>query len=281
MTHMSSKLNRLTHFFLTLSMGASLAHAQAIPVPKADLSRFIGTLHCIYEDDLCPQATQGFAQQGLLGNPGFEDLGSLPKDAESGRVPVAMGFLEATHFDLAKYTFDSPVTRQKFIVLNELSVDEVNHGLITEWKAARNEYTLVRVYPQVLELSLGEWTVASKPMALGKGFVVLLKGTGSDAGINVQDYRVVQWQPQTGFKVLNRTVNKSVTPVSEILARLNDEQPAEEVTDSSMVCNLTRGGKVLRCTKSYTRMRYSRQGVEENPIGKNEFQVDLVTTGKK
>jgi hypothetical protein len=271
----------MSRFVFGAFIGMTVAQAQPVPVPKSDLSRFIGTLYCVYEEDLCPQATRGFAQQGLLGDPGFEDLGTLPKDPESGRVPVAMGFLENAHFDLAKYTFDSPQSRQKFIVLNELSVGEANHGLITEWKVSRNEYSFVQVFPQVLELGLGEWTVASKPVAAGKGFVVLLKGLGSDAGITVQDYRVVQWMPTSGFKEVNRMVNKSVNPVSEILARLNENQPAEEVTDSSLVCQLASSGKTLRCTKSYTRIRYSQRGVEENPIGKNDFQVAILPIGKK
>jgi hypothetical protein len=274
--------SRLTGMMVTLAF-ACCAWAQSgkpmptvITIAKNDMPRFIGTLACVYEQDVCPQAMQGFATFGLSGEPGFEDLSALPKDPATGMMPIVLGFNESKFFDLAKYSFDAPVKGRKYIVLNELSTSESNHAMITEWSVTKNGYTLVRILPKVFELPVGEVTVAGKPVATGSGLVVLLRGLGSDAGLNLQDFRVVRIDRRGDVQVVARETNRSETPVGEILARLNDDQDAEVVIDSALTCTLARGGKVLKCTKAMTQVSYSKSGTTENPIGKTDFSIDLV-----
>lgn len=266
-------------FLLSSLSQAQSPAAMEITIAKGDMARFVGTLPCAYEENLCPQAMQGFTSFGLQGEPGFEDLAALPKDPASGRMPIILGFNESRAFDLAKFSFDAPTKGRKFIVLNELSSNEANHAMLTEWKVTSKGYTLVRILPEVYELALGEMSVAGKPVMTAAGMLVLLRGLGSDAGLNVQDYRVVRISKRGEAQVIAQETNRSEAPVAEILSRLNDDQAAEEVIDSALTCVLVKTGKTLKCTKAMTQVRYSKAGTTENPIGKNDYTVEISKPG--
>ncbi len=272
---------------ITVAMGlwSGSTWGQGIRVSKTDFPRFVGVLACHGAEPQCPAALQGFSRHGLTGDFGFEDPSVQPKDSLTGRSPIALGFPDGKAFDWNKYSLVSPLNRNRIVVLNELTSSESNHALLSEWKESKGELELVRIWPQVFDIALGEAFFEGKPILQGKGFVAVLRGLGSDAGINQQEFHVLRFEPKSDVITLVSEVNRSEIPVSQIMARLNEHGAgavaAEEVTDSTLYCALAKGGKVLRCTKTLTRLRYTTTGVEENPIGKQDYNVDFKKTSAR
>jgi len=244
-------------------------------VSKTDLFRFVGAVPCLFQDDLCPQALLGFSRQGYAGEDPFQDPNGLPKDTVTGVSPIVLGFPDNPPFDWNRYVFTSPLTRHLYVVLNEVSSTGKNHAMLSEWKTEKDKLVFVRLLPQVHDIPIGVLSVVGKPQKAGRGFLVLLLGRGSDAGVNLQDYRVLKFDARGNPTVIARQTNRSEIPVADILARLNDGQEAEEVIDSSLVCGLAPNGKSLRCTKNRTQIHYSVSGPDEKPLGQEHFTLEL------
>jgi hypothetical protein len=269
-------MSRFSFVFATvMGLWAIPTFAQSITVSKNNVPHFAGSVPCVFADGLCPQALQGFTGHVLLGENGFEDATQFPKDSATGRNPLVLDFPDGKTFDWNKYSFDSPLNQHKFLLLNELSSSGSNHAMLSEWRVSKGELTLIRLLPQVYEIPLGELSFSGKPILQGAGFLVLLHGLGSDAGVNYQDYRVLRLDAQSNLQVITRVTNNSEIPVATILARLNEGGNVEEVTDSTLTCSLVRGGKKLNCSKTLTRIRYSLSGAEEIPLNKSSFTLEL------
>jgi hypothetical protein len=262
-------------FAIVVGLWAAPIFAQFITVSKNDLPRFAGSVPCVFDGGLCPQAIQGFTGHVLLGDNGFEDATHFPKDSATGRNPLVLGFPDGKAFDWNKYSFDSPLNQHKFLLLNELSSSGSNHAMLSEWRVSKGELTLIRLLPQVYEIPLGELFFSGKPIQQGAGFLILMHGLGSDAGVNYQDYRVLRLDARSDLQLVTQVTNQSDIPVAALLARLNEGGNVEEVTDSTLTCSLVRGGKKLTCSKAFTRIRYSRSGAEEIPLNKSNFTVEL------
>jgi hypothetical protein len=251
--------------------------ASAFRIAKADFPRFAGSLDCQWDGEACPGAARGFVVKGLVGNeipdPTAPDL--------AGGGKVVLGFLEGKPFSWPRYSVDFPSAKSRWVVLNELSSGDQNNVFLTLWKSAGDSLEFVKAHPQALPLDLGETYVYAKAALPDNSLLLILKGEGSDAGVNLQDYRFLRLQAPDKITDVGRRTNKSEVPVQKILEKINGDQPVEAVMDSSLACEIAKGkkapsgGPLIRFAKTRTSILYSKSGPQETPIGKDESTWDV------
>jgi hypothetical protein len=263
--------------FWALAILVAHMPASAFRISKADFPRFAGSIACDWDGEACPGASMGFVLSGRTGeeipDPTAMELG------EGGKVVV--GFLEGKPFSWPRYSFDFPNARSKWVVLNELSAGDRNNVFLTRWKSIGDSLESVSIHPRGFPLDLGETFVLARTPLPDRSLLVILKGEGADAGVGLQDYRVLRLQAPDRITEVLRKTNRSEIPVQEILRRINADEPVEAVTDSSLACEIVRGRKApsggpwLRFITTRTRVLYTRSGPEETPAGKDTVAVDL------
>lgn len=256
--------------------------SSAFRISKIDFPKFAGSIECQWDGVACPGAARGFIVQGRVGeeipDPNASEL------AAGGKVVV--GFLEGKPFAWPRYSIDFPSTKMKWIVLNELSSGDQNNVFLTQWKVIKDSLEFVRAHPQAFPLEIGETFVFAKATLPDNSVLLILKGEGSDAGLNVQDFRLFRLQSPDKIKEVARYTNRSMIPVQKILERINADQPVEEVVDSALVCEIAKGkrapsgGPLLRFIKTRTRVLYTKMGPQETPTGKDTTLVDIWKTVK-
>ena len=185
---------------------------------------------------------------------------------------MVVGFPE-DRFDWARFTQPLPGGRNRLVLLNELTSSGKNRALMSVWKPFRDSLEFLNFLPGHFSVPLGEISFRGAPHSEGGGVLLLLQGIGSDAGINLQAFLAVRLRGLQRMRKVGEVSNKTEIPVSEILARLNDDKPAEEVLDSAVQCELGQGprGAALRCVKTRTKTLYTQQGPQETPLGKERF----------
>jgi hypothetical protein len=251
--------------------------ALAYKISKTDFPKFAGSLDCQWEGEACPGAAKGFVVQGRVGDE-IPDP-SAPELASGGKV--VLGFLEGKPFSWTRYSVDYPAARWKWVVLNELSSGDQNNVFLTQWRSAGDSLEFVKAYPQSFPLDLGETYIFAKTNLPDNSLLLILKGEGSDAGVNLQDFRIFRLQAPDKVKEVARRTNKSEIPVQKILERINADETVEEVVDSSLTCEIVKskkapsGGPLLRFVKSRTRILYTKAGPQETPVGKDTSVVDI------
>jgi hypothetical protein len=194
---------------------------------------------------------------------------------------VVLGFLEGKPFSWARYSVDFPSAKSRWVVLNELSSGDQNNVFLTLWKPIGDSLEYVKAHPQALPLDLGETYVFAKAPLPDNSLLLILKGEGSDAGVNLQDYRFFRLQAPDRVTEVGRRTNKSEVPVQKILEKINRDEPVEAVTDSSLACEVAKGkkapsgGPLIRFAKTRTSIVYSKSGPQETPLGKEESTWDV------
>jgi hypothetical protein len=270
-----------------MKMGAMLFLAAGLPalgfrVSKSDFPKFAGNLDCKWDGEACPGAAQGFVVHGLVG--GDIPDATAPELAQGGKV--VLGFLEGKPFSWARYSVDFPNPRTRWVVLNELSSGDENNVFLTQWKAAGDSLEFIKAIPRSLPLDLGETYVYAKTALPDNSLLVILKGEGSDAGVNLQDYRLFRLQAPDKAQEVARRTNRSEIPVQKILEKINADERVEEVQDSSLACEIAKGrkapsgGPLLRFIKTRTRILYTKSGPQETPAGKDTTVLDIWKTVK-
>lgn len=263
---------------LLISMALSLGAAQAVRVAKADFQRFAGVIVCGGEAaDYCNGAEMGFVTHGLAGEGDLSDPTS-PELTKGGKI--VLGFLEGKPFSWPRYSVDFPASRWKWIVLNELSTTDQNHVVLTQWRNAGQDLEFVKAFPHIFPLALGETTVHAKAALPDGSLLLVLKGEGSDAGVNLQDFRLLRLTSSTGMEEVYRKTNRSEIPVQKILERLNNDEAVDAVMDSALACEVSAkkapsGGPLIRFVKSRTKVLYTKSGPLETPMGKDEETLDI------
>lgn len=264
-----------------LLMLISALPGAAFRVSKADFPRFVGVLACDGSGESCPGADMGFPLHGLAGEGNLQDPAS-PELTRGGRL--VFGFPEGKSFSFAKYALDFPTGGPKWVVLNELSSGDQSHALLTLWKPVRDSLEFLKVLPRSFALGLGEMYVHAKAPLPGGSMLLVLKGEGGDAGVGLQDYRVLRLSPPDRMEELARRTNRSDTPVQAILERLNADQAVDPVVDSTLACEILpgrmgpdkrRSQPRLRFVKSRMRILYTKSGPVETPLSKDTTYVDI------
>jgi hypothetical protein len=281
----------------------SLLLVAALPAPgfriaKTDFPKFAGSIDCKWEGEACPGAAQGFVVSGRTG----EEIPDPTAAELTAGGKVVVGFLEGKPFSFARYAVDFPTPRSKWVVLNELSSGDQNNVFLTQWKTAGDSLEFVSAYPRSFPLDLGETFVFAKAALPDKSLLVILKGEGSDAGVNLQDFRLLRLQAPTkavqapgmagktagsAITEVARRTNRSEIPVQKILERINADETVDPVIDSSLACEIAKGkkapsgGPLLRFIKTRTKVLYTKSGPEETPIGKDTVTLDIWKTVKK
>jgi hypothetical protein len=262
------------------------APVMAFKISKSGFARFAGSVDCRWDGEACPGASDGFVVHGISG----EDVPdpTAPELASGGKV--VLGFLEGKPFSWARYSVDFPTAKTKWVVLNELSSGDQNNVFLAQWRVSGESLEFVKLYPRSLPLDLGESYVHAKAVLPDNSLLLILKGEGSDAGVNLQDYRFFRLQaPDKVTEVLRRT-NKSEIPVQRILERINADETVEPVIDSALTCEIAKsrkapsGGPLIRFILSRTRILYTKSGPQETPVGKDTAVVDVwktIKTGKR
>jgi hypothetical protein len=265
--------------FYSGALGILLAGIPALGfrISKADFPKFAGSIDCKWDGESCPGAVQGFVLSGRVGeeipDPAASEL------ASGGKVVV--GFPEGKPFSWSRYSVDFPTARSKWVVLNELSSGDQNNVVLTLWKSAGDGLEFVKAYPQSFPLELGESYVFAKAALPDNSLLLILKGEGSDAGVNLQDFRLFRLQAPDKLKEVGRRTNRSEIPVQKILEKINADQPVDEVVDSALTCEIAKGkkassgGPLLRFIKSRTRILYTKAGPQETPAGKDTATLDI------
>jgi hypothetical protein len=251
-------------------------------ISKADFPKFAGSLDCQWDGEACPGAARGFVVQGRVG----DDIPdpTAPELASGGKV--VLGFLEGKPFSWPRYSVEFPNAKTRWVVLNELSSGDQNNVFLTQWKSVKDSLEFVKAHPQSFPLDLGETYVFGKTVLPDNSLLVILKGEGSDAGVNLQDFRVMRLQSPDKIKEVARRTNRSEIPVQKILERINADQPVDEVMDSSLVCEIAKGrkapsgGPLLRFITTRNRVLYTKAGPQETPVGKDTATVDIWKTIK-
>lgn len=265
-----------------LAVFLAAAPVLAFRVSKAGFPLFAGSVDCRWDGEACPGASEGFLVHGIVG----EDIPdpTAPELASGGKV--VLGFLEGKPFSWARYSVDFPNAKTKWVVLNELSSGDQNNVFLTQWRAAGDSLEFLKIHPRSLGLDLGETYVHAKTFLPDNSLLLILKGEGSDAGVNLQDYRIFSLQaPDKLTEVLRRT-NKSEIPVQKILERINADEAVEPVTDSALICEIAKskkapsGGPWIRFITSRTRLLYTKAGPQETPVGKDTTVIDVWKTIK-
>jgi hypothetical protein len=269
--------------WMAISLLAMGTQAMSFRVAKADFSRFVGVLGCEDSGEDCPGAAQGFIQNGLAGEGDFQDPSSASL-AQGGGGKVVIGFLEGKPFSWGRYSVDFPNPKSKWFVMNEVTVGEGNRCFLTLWKSIGDSLEFQKAFPRYFPLSLGELFVGGKTSLPDGSLLLILKGEGSDAGINVQDFHIVRLQAPDREEEVDHRVNRSEIPVQKILDRLNADEAVDEVQDSALTCDVVPGKKApsggpwLRLVKSHTRVLYTKAGPQETPAGKDTVKVDIWKT---
>jgi hypothetical protein len=249
----------------------------AFRVAKSDFPKFAGSLDCRWDGEACPGAAAGFVVKGLVGSD-IPDA-TAPELAAGGKV--VLGFLEGKPFSWPRYSVDFPTAKSKWVVLNELSSGDQNNVFLTLWKSVGDSLEFVKAHPYALPLDLGETTVLAKAPLPDNSLLVILKGEGSDAGVNLQDYRFIRLQAPDKVAEVDRRTNKSEIAVQKILEKINNDEPVEAVTDSSLACEIVKGrkapsgGPLIRFVKTKTSILYTKAGPQETPLGKTEETLDI------
>ncbi len=251
--------------------------AMAFKISKAGFPKFAGSIDCKWDGEACPGAADGFVVHGISG----EDIPdpTAPDLASGGKV--VLGFLEGKPFSWARYSVDFPTAKSKWIVLNELSSGDQNNVFLTQWRAAGDSLEFVKTYPHGLSVDLGETYVLTKAMLPDNSLLVILKGEGSDAGINLQDFRFLRLQAPDKVSEVARRTNKCQIPVQKILERINADETVDPVTDSSLACEIVKGkkapsgGPLIRFTKTRTSILYTKSGPQETPAGSESSDLDI------
>lgn len=251
--------------------------AAAFRIAKGDFPKFAGVLDCKWEGEACPGAAAGFVLSGRVGeeiqDPGAAELASGGK--------VVLGFLEGKPFSWGRYSVDFPTPKSKWIVLNELSSGDADNVFLTQWKTVGDSLEFVKIVPQSFPLDLGETSVFAKAALPDNSQLLILKGEGSDAGVNLQDFRLLRMQAPDKIAEVGRRTNRSEIPVQKILEKINNDEPVDEVTDSSLTCEIAKGrkaasgGPLLRFIKTRTRILYTKAGPRESPAGKDTTTLDV------
>ncbi|MDB5103479.1 MAG: hypothetical protein JWP91_1168 [Fibrobacteres bacterium] len=259
--------------------------ANAFKVSKTDFPKFAGSIDCRWDGESCPGAAMGFVVHGRAG----DDIPdpTAPELAAGGKV--VLGFLEGKPFSWARYSVDFPNARSKWVVLNELSSGDQNNVFLTQWRAAGDSLEFVKAIPQSFPLDLGETYVLAKSTLPDNSLLLIVKGEGSDAGVNLQDFRMFRLQAPDKVKEVARRTNKSEIPVQKILERINADQAVDEVVDSALTCEIVKakkapsGGPLLRFVKTRTRILYTKAGPQETPGSKDTSFIDIwkvIKTGR-
>ncbi len=268
---------------MLVSIVASMVLARsghALRVSKVDFPRFVGVLACEDTGEACPGADAGFVMNGLVGDSAFSEPSS-PDLAKGNKVVI--GFLEGKPFSWNRYAIDFPNQRTKWIVLNELTLGEGNRAFLTAWKTIGDSLEFLKAIPRYFSLDLGELFVQAKTTMSDGSLLLILKGEGSDAGVNVQDFRVVRLKSTglTATQVAKR-YNRSEIPLQKILDKLNSDEQVEPVLDSSLICDwkpsrkAPSGAPWLRCRLSRHRVLYTKDGPQETPVSTDSVLVDVL-----
>jgi hypothetical protein len=258
----------------------------AFKVSKADFPKFVGTIDCRWDGEACPGAADGFARHGIAG----DDIPdpTAPELAAGGKV--VLGFLEGKPFSWGRYSTDFPNAKTKWIILNELSSGDQNNAFLTQWRVVKDSLEFVKVHPRSVPVEFGECYVFTRTALPDNSQLLILKGEGSDAGVNLQDFRLLRLQAPDKVTETERRTNVSRIPVQKILERINADETVDPVTDSSLACEIVKGkkapsgGPLIRFTTSRTSILYTKSGPQETPVGKDEAVLDvwkLIKGGKK
>ncbi len=268
----------MRYFHPTLAtLALAVFPALGFRIAKPDFPKFAGSLDCKWDGEACPGAAQGFIVHGLAG----ADIPdpTAPELAAGGKV--VLGFLEGKPFSWPRYSADFPNARFRWVVLNELSSGDANNVFLTQWRNAGDSLEFVKAHPVALPLDLGETYILAKATLPDNSLLLILKGEGSDAGVNLQDFRFIRLQSPDKAKEVGRRTNKSEVAVQKILEKLNNDQPVEAVIDSSLACEIVKGqkapsgGPLLRFTKTRTSILYTKAGPQETPMGKDVTTLDI------
>lgn len=252
--------------------------AETVRVPKTDFPRFTGVVACgAFTSEQCPGAGDGFQLHGLAGDEVIPDP-AAPELSKGGKVVV--GFLEGKPFLWPRYSVEFPNSGWKWVVLNELSVSDQNHVVLTLWKHTGSSLDLVKVFPRTFPLALGEMTVHSQSRLPDGSLLVILKGDGSESGVRLQDYRMLRLTAPDKVEEVYRKTNRSEIPVDKIMEKLNADEPVEAVLDSTLTCEVAKskapsGGPMIRFTVSRNRVLYTKAGPEETPAGRTSEDLDI------
>jgi hypothetical protein len=268
--------------FGVLAILAAGLPAAAFRIAKSDFPKFAGSIDCRWDGESCPGAEQGFVVSGRVG----EEIpdATAPELAQGGKVVV--GFLEGKPFSFQRYSADFPTPKSKWVVLNELSSGDQNNVFLTQWKAVGDSLEWVKTVPQAFPLDLGETYVFAKTTLPDNSLLLILKGEGSDAGVNLQDFRLFQLKAPDKIKEVARRTNRCDIPVQKILEKINADEVVEPVTDSSLTCEIAKGkkapsgGPLIRFIKSKTEILYTKSGPQETPVGKDTTVLDVWKTMK-
>lgn len=261
---------------------AACIPALGFRISKEEFPKFVGSIACDGDGDACPGASRGFIVHRRIGeeipDPSFSGL------ASGGQVVI--GFLEGKPFSWARYSVDILSTRWKWVVLNEVSSGDRNRVFLTLWKSVGDSVEFLKIHPQAFPLDLGESFVFAKLALPDKSLLVILKGEGSDAGVNLQDFRLFRLMSPDKIQEVARRTNRSEIPVQKILERINADQPVETVLDSSLACEVVKGkkapsgGPLLRFIKSRNKVLYTKEGPLETPVGRDTSTLDVWKTAK-
>jgi hypothetical protein len=261
-----------------LTLTCLIEPASAFKVAKSDFPRFAGTVGCKDTGKSCEGAEQGFVLTGLSGEGEFQEASST--DLAKGDK-VVIGFLEGKPFTWARYSVDFPSAKMKWIVLNELTIGEGNRAFLTQWKVVKDSLEFVKIEPQYFSLSLGELFIQARTTLPDGSLLMILKGEGSDAGINVQDYRMVRIQGNHSLMQIDERSNRSDIPVQKILEKINANERVDAVQDSVLSCEILArkkapsGGPWLRFIKSHSQVLYTKDGPQETPGSKDTVMIDI------
>jgi hypothetical protein len=260
-----------------LICGIAALPASAFRIAKGDFPGFAGSFDCQWDGEACPGAGRGFVVKGLVGS----DIPDPTAPELAGGGKVVLGFLEGKPFAWSRYSVDFPSAKSRWVVLNELSSGDQNNVFLTLWKSVGDSLEFVKAHPRALPLDLGETFVYAKAALPDNSLLVILKGEGSDAGVNLQDYRFFRLQPPDRISEVGRRTNKSEVPVQKILEKINNDEPVEAVLDSSLACEIAKGkkapsgGPLIRLVKTRTSIVYGKTGPQETPMGKDESTWDV------
>lgn len=263
---------------LSLVALLEIPFGQGARVPKADFARFAGVLDCGQASaGECPGAANGFAIHGLTGGEEIPDP-AAPELMTGGRVVV--GFQEGKPFLWPRYSIEFPNSGWKWVVLNEVSISDQNRVFLSLWRHTGSSLDLVKVFPRSFPLELGETTVHSSAPLPDGSRLLILKGEGADAGIRIQDFRLLRLTAPDRMQEILRRTNRSQIPVESIMDRLNADQPVEAVLDSTLTCSLIRPegaskNPKVRFTLSRQSLLYTKEGPEETPKGATHEEIDV------
>ena len=257
------------------------ALVMAFHIAKTDFKLLAIEVQCPKNGFESPAQTAEIIEFGYVGEGKFSPSSPASIPSRPGEVRVVIGFPE-DRFDWNKYTQKLPGTETKLVILNQISTSGENFSFLTQWMPRRDSMEFLRIYPGLFSMPVGEISFRGAPKSSAGGTLLLLQGIGSDAGINAQSFFALRLRGQDKLEKSRVIANKSEIPVADILARINEGQPAEVVVDSSLRCDLGKNvrGDVLKCSKTRTRILYTREGPQETPLGAEGFILDVPPFGR-